>query len=74
MNDFGYYVGNVDVSIRLEEPKLKDYKITMRSNLARLLNIDFSCVSIKVGTNEKMDSIGQKKAVQADAIVLLEGK
>jgi len=74
MNDFGYYVGNVDVSIHLEEPKLKDYKITMRSNLARLLNIDISCVSIKVGTNEKMDSIGQKKAVQADAIVLLEGK
>ena len=55
MNDLGYYVGNVDVSIRLEEPKLKDYKIAMRNNLAHLLNIDISCVSVKVGTNEKMD-------------------
>jgi len=74
MKNLGYSVGNIDVSIRLEEPKLKDYKIAMRSNIASLLNIDISCVSVKVGTNEKMDSIGQKKAVQADAIVLLEGK
>jgi 2-C-methyl-D-erythritol 2,4-cyclodiphosphate synthase len=74
MNDLEYHVANVDVSIHLEEPKLKDYKNAMRSNLAHLLNIDISCASVKVATNEKMDSIGQKKAVQADAIVLLEGK
>ncbi|HPS19298.1 MAG TPA: 2-C-methyl-D-erythritol 2,4-cyclodiphosphate synthase [Bacilli bacterium] len=74
MNGLNYRVGNVDVSIHLEEPKLKSYKLSMRENLARLLNVDISCVSIKVGTNEKMDAVGQKKAIQADAIVLLEGK
>jgi len=74
MDGLNYRVGNVDVSIHLEEPKLKSYKLSMRENLARLLNIDISCVSIKVGTNEKMDAVGQKKAIQADAIVLLEGK
>jgi 2-C-methyl-D-erythritol 2,4-cyclodiphosphate synthase len=74
MVDRGFRVGNIDITIRLEEPKLKNYKIGMRTNIARLLSIDVSCVSVKVGTNEKMDAIGQKIAVQADAIVLLEGK
>ena len=70
----GYVVNNVDVSITLEKPKLKPYILDMRKNLAALLNVDVDDVSIKAGTNEGLDEIGQGKAVKAEAIVLLKKK
>ena len=70
----GYVVNNVDVSITLEKPKLKPYVLDMRKNLATLLNVDVDDVSVKAGTNEGLDEIGQGKAVKAEAIVLLKKK
>ena len=70
----GYVVNNVDVSITLEKPKLKPYILDMRKNLATLLNVDVDDVSVKAGTNEGLDEIGQGKAVKAEAIVLLKKK
>ena len=70
----GYVVNNVDVSITLEKPKLKPYILDMRKNLAKLLSIDVDDVSVKAGTNEGLDEIGQGKAVKAEAIVLLKKK
>lgn len=70
----GYVVNNVDVSITLEKPKLKPYILDMRKNLAALLNVDVDDVSVKAGTNEGLDEIGQGKAVKAEAIVLLKKK
>ena len=70
----GYVVNNVDVSITLEKPKLKPYILDMRKNLAALLNVDVDDVSVKAGTNEGLDEIGQDKAVKAEAIVLLKKK
>ena len=70
----GYVVNNVDVSITLEKPKLKPYILDMRKNLATLLNVDVDNVSVKAGTNEGLDEIGQGKAVKAEAIVLLKKK
>ena len=70
----GYVVNNVDVSITLEKPKLKPYILDMRKNLATLLNVDVDDVSVKAGTNEGLDEIGQDKAVKAEAIVLLKKK
>ena len=70
----GYVVNNVDVSITLEKPKLRPYISEMRKNLAALLNTEVDNVSIKAGTNEGIDEIGQGKAVKADAIVMLKKK
>ena len=67
-----YHVGNIDISIILEQPRLKNNIVLMRENIASILNIDISKVSIKAGTNEGIDDIGQGKAVKAVAIVLLE--
>lgn len=67
-----YHVGNIDISIILEQPKLKNNILLMRENIASILSIDISKVSIKAGTNEGIDDIGQGKAVKAVAIVLLE--
>ena len=71
MDERGYKVNNVDISITLERPKLKPYIENMRQNIARLLNTDISNVSLKAGTNEKMDEIGKGNAVKAESVILL---
>ena len=68
----GYIVNNIDVSVTLEKPKLKDYIIAMRQNLASLLETSLDNVSIKAGTNEGLDALGRGEAVKAEAIVLLK--
>ena len=74
MNEKGYEVNNVDISITLEQPKLKPFVSHMRENIANLLNVNLDCVSVKAGTNEKMDAIGMELAVKAESIVLLKEK
>jgi len=72
MKEKGYVINNIDVSITLEKPKLRPYIDEMVINLANLLETAKENVSIKAGTNEKLDEIGQGKAVKAEAIVLLK--
>lgn len=72
MEEKGFSVGNVDVFVSLEKPKLAPYIINMRENLAKLLKVDVSCVSIKAGTNEGFGKVGEGKAVEASSIVLLK--
>ena len=74
MDEAGYEVVNIDVSITLEKPKLKPHIQAMRENLARLLHVDITCVSVKAGTNEKLDALGKGEAVKAESIVLLKRK
>ena len=75
MKSNNYHIGNIDVSITLERPKLRPYVEQMRINLSKLLETNIDNVSVKAGTNEKMDALGQGLAVKAEAIVLLkEGK
>ena len=72
MEEQQYEINNVDVSITLEKPKLAPFIDEMRNNLAKLLKTDIKNVSIKAGTNEGLDEIGQGKAVKAEAIVMLK--
>lgn len=74
MEEKGCRINNIDISVTLEKPKLAPYILEMRQNLALLLNTSLENVSIKAGTNEGIDEIGQGKAVKADAIVLLKEK
>ena len=74
MNEKGCKVNNVDVSITLEQPKLKPFILQMRENISELLNVNLDAVSVKAGTNEKMDAIGMGLAVKAESIVLLKEK
>ena len=74
MDEKGYKINNVDISITLERPKLKNYIFDMRNNVANLLDTSIDNVSIKAGTNEKMDELGKGNAVKAEAIVLLINK
>ena len=72
MKERGYAINNIDVSITLEKPKLKDYISKMRNNLAELLETFVGNVSIKAGTNEGVGPLGRNETVKAEAIVLLK--
>ena len=72
MVERNYEIGNVDITITLEQPKLKDYRMKMRENIAELLHTDIENISIKAGTNEGLDDIGHGLAIKVDAIVLLK--
>jgi len=67
----GYRVGNVDVTVLAERPKLKAFKRAMVEQVAGLLGIDPGEVNVKAGTNEGCDAIGRGEAIAAHAVVLL---
>jgi 2-C-methyl-D-erythritol 2,4-cyclodiphosphate synthase len=67
----GYVVGNVDVTILAERPKLKPFKNAMVDSLANLLRISRDRVNVKAGTNEGCDAVGRGEAVASHAVVLL---
>jgi len=67
-----YKVVNIDSTVFLEEPKLSGYIPEMRSNIARLLEIEIDQVSVKATTSEKVGIIGRKEAIMTESIVLLE--
>ncbi|MGH7786289.1 MAG: 2-C-methyl-D-erythritol 2,4-cyclodiphosphate synthase [Candidatus Binatia bacterium] len=65
-------VGNVDVTVLAERPKLAPFVPAMRARLAALLGVDEACVSIKAKTMEGLGAIGAGEAIGALAVVLLE--
>jgi 2-C-methyl-D-erythritol 2,4-cyclodiphosphate synthase len=71
MKDKKYRIKNLDAVIHLEKPKLKPYINKIRENLAEILEIDLSCISIKAKTGEGVDAIGESEAIKAEAIILL---
>lgn len=71
IQDKGYYVVNLDCTVILEKPKLSPHIPDMQKIIASILNIDEDAVSIKATTHEKVDSFGERKAVKAYAVCLL---
>ena len=67
----GYVVGNVDVTIIAQRPKLKDYIEQMRENVARHLNIDIDCVNVKATTTEKLGFEGEGLGISTHAVACI---
>jgi 2-C-methyl-D-erythritol 2,4-cyclodiphosphate synthase len=67
----GYKIVNLDTIIIAEEPKLSPFKIKIQENLAKILNIDKSCVGVKAKTNEGLGEVGRKEAISCYATVLI---
>jgi 2-C-methyl-D-erythritol 2,4-cyclodiphosphate synthase len=67
----GFQVVNADTTILLERPKLREHVAAMRDNLAKTLDVESNCVSVKAKTGEGVDAVGRGEAVSAQAIVLL---
>jgi 2-C-methyl-D-erythritol 4-phosphate cytidylyltransferase/2-C-methyl-D-erythritol 2,4-cyclodiphosphate synthase len=70
-HEAGYEVGNVDITVILERPKIKDAIGQMRENIARAVGTDVGRVSVKGKTNEGMDAVGRGEAIAAHAVALL---
>ena len=71
MKNMGYKVSNIDCTIFAEKPKLAPFIGQIRESICALLNSPLEVINIKAATNEKMDSIGNEKAIAASATVLL---
>lgn len=68
----GWRIVNLDTTVILERPKLKDYRLPIREKLAETLGIPVDDVSVKFKTAEKMGPVGEGRSAEAQAIVLLE--
>lgn len=71
MRDAGYIINNLDVTVICERPKLGDARQKIISNLAALLHCDKSQINVKGKTHEKVDAVGEGRAVEVHAVVLL---
>lgn len=69
----GYTVGNVDITVLAQRPKLRDYIPAMRENLARAMNIAPGCVSVKATTEEGLGFTGSGEGIACHAVCLLQG-
>lgn len=68
----GLHVVNIDATIMLEKPQLRPYMASMRENIASVLGVEPSCVSVKAKTGEGLDAVGQGLGVSAQAVALLQ--
>ena len=67
----GYKLVNVDSTVILERPKLKDFRLPIREKLAETLRLNLDRVSVKFKTAEKVGPVGEGHAAEAQAIVTL---
>ena len=67
----GYQVGNADITISLQRPKIGKYVDQMRETLAGILEVEKSCVSIKATTSEGMGFVGRGEGCQVWATALI---
>lgn len=71
LKEKGYSIANIDAVIDLELPKLRPHIDAMRANLAAALWVNIDQVSVKAKTGEKVDAVGERRAVRAQAVVLI---
>ncbi len=67
----GYKINNLDNTIFAQEPKMKPYIPLIREKLSQILEIDKDLISIKAKTMEGQDSVGEKKSISTQSVVLL---
>jgi len=70
----GYKVGNIDVTMIAQRPKLKDHIPTMRENIARVLNLEVDQVNVKATTEEHLGFTGDGSGMSCHAVCLLENR
>lgn len=72
IQDKGYGIVNIDSNIIAQAPKMMPYIPKMKEVLCKILEIKPEVLSIKAKTKEKMDAVGQKLAIEANAVVMLQ--
>ena len=72
VQDKGYGIVNIDSNIIAQAPKMMPYIPKMKEVLCKILDISPDDFSIKAKTKEQLDAVGQKLAIEANAVILLE--
>lgn len=72
MRESGYKIGNVDITICAERPKINPHVETMRQTVADIIETDVSNVSVKATTTERLGFTGREEGISAYAVVLLK--
>jgi 2-C-methyl-D-erythritol 2,4-cyclodiphosphate synthase len=67
----GFAISNIDSTVILERPKLKDYRSAIRGRVAETVDIPLDRVSVKFKTSEKVGPVGEGRSAEAQAIVTL---
>ncbi|MEG1681687.1 MAG: 2-C-methyl-D-erythritol 2,4-cyclodiphosphate synthase [Stenotrophomonas sp.] len=71
LRERGWQVGNVDITVICERPKVGPHALAMRETVAQLLEVDLDRVSIKATTSEKLGFTGREEGIAAQAVALL---
>ena len=71
LRERGWRVGNTDITVICERPKVGPHAAAMRERIAELLQLPLDAVSIKATTSEKLGFTGREEGIAAQAIVLL---
>ena len=72
MRDAGYAIGNLDITVICQRPRIAARKPEMIANVAGLLGCLVERVNLKGKTHEEVDAVGEGRAVEVHAVVLLE--
>ena len=67
----GWSVGNVDITIAMQRPKLAPYIVPMRECMADIMDIPVDCVSVKATTTEKLGFVGRSEGCEVYAVALV---
>lgn len=71
LKENGFSVVNVDATVIAQAPKLAPHIQKMRENIAKAIDVDVSCVSVKATTEEKLGFTGEKLGIAAHAVCLI---
>jgi 2-C-methyl-D-erythritol 2,4-cyclodiphosphate synthase len=72
MTRYGYRIGNIDVTLILERPKVATFKPAMKANIVSLLHTTPGRVNIKARTHERVDSVGELRSLSCHVVITLE--
>lgn len=68
----GWRVVNVDATVILERPKVSPRKAEMAANIARVLGVEIGRVNVKGKTHERVDAVGEGRAIEVHCVALLQ--
>jgi 2-C-methyl-D-erythritol 2,4-cyclodiphosphate synthase len=71
MREHGYRVGNADITVLAERPRLAPHVAQMRERIAADLEVAPDCISVKATTTEKLGFVGRREGIEAHAVVML---
>ena len=72
LDKFGYSLGNIDITIVLEEPRLRNFIPQMRKNISTLTSLNIDRISIKSSTSQGVGLIGNNQAIACYSSILIK--